>query len=74
MNLDLTAQQIQILRTEVNAMQKEINDVLNDLQLAMQGMGRATSMALEVFDSRITKLEETPKVPQPDADKSGVEL
>lgn len=63
-NIKLLEHQLQVLRTEVNTMQKEINEVLGDVQTAMQGMTRMTQMALEVFDSRIRTLENNTNSPQ----------
>lgn len=68
-DIKLIEHQVQLLRTEVNAMQKEINEVLTDIQTAMQGMMRGTKLALEVFDSRIRVLEDSLKKPDPVTEK-----
>lgn len=48
---------VQMLEQQVQVMQKEINEVLVELQRAMQGMAKANAMVLHLFDDRLKKLE-----------------
>lgn len=49
---------LKLVEQQVSVMQKEINEVLGEVQVAMQGMSKANKMAFEVLLSRIQELED----------------
>lgn len=63
---------LKFLEQQMQVMQREINEILGQIQVAMQGLVRANSMALQVVDARLNKLE-TP-AEKTDQNRDGVEL
>lgn len=49
---------LKLLEQQLSVMQKEVNEVLGEVQIAMQGMSKANKMAFEVLLSRIQELEQ----------------
>lgn len=65
--LDFVEQQIQVL-------QGELNGVLQEMQVTIQGLAKVTKAALEVFDARIRDLEKQAKHTTIRSEEEGKEL
>jgi hypothetical protein len=66
---------LKLLEQQVSVMQKEINEVLGEVQFAMEGLVKANKMAMEVIMDRLDKLENPHRTPRAiDKNPEGKEL
>lgn len=64
MNITLLQQQISVISKDVDSLgknlqqtQKEISEVLGEMQMTIQGIARALNMSMAVVNERLTRLE-----------------
>lgn len=48
---------LKVLEQQFQVMQKEVNEVLGEMQQALTALVRAQAMASQVIDSRLTEIE-----------------
>lgn len=65
---------LKLLEQQFAVMQQEINEVLGEVQMAMQGLARGNKMALEVILLRLDALEGGKQPELPEIKTEGVEL
>lgn len=67
---------VDFLDKKITAIQTEISQVLNEMQVTVEGLAKMTSVALKLFDERIRVLENAGKEVNQDFDmpRDGIEL
>lgn len=67
---------VDFLDKKITAIQTEISQVLNEMQVTVEGLAKMTSVALKLFDERIRVFENAGKEVNQDFDmpRDGIEL
>lgn len=65
---------LKVLEQKLLVMQKEVSEVVGELQQAMTALMRSQAIATAVVNSRLTELEQGQATPESRTDEQGKEL